>query len=45
MSMGSLAVAEGPIGAQTGVPADKKCPPATRRIVAKADAVERPEAR
>lgn len=45
MSLGSLAIAEEPIGTQTELPANKSQPPRNRRIVAKSDAVERPEAR
>jgi hypothetical protein len=44
MSMGSLAIAEEPISAQPEFPANKM-PAMKRRIVAKRDAVERPEAR
>lgn len=42
MSIAEFVVGEAAIGAQ---PAKKSKPPANRRIVAKADAVERPEAR
>jgi hypothetical protein len=44
MSIASLAVSEAPIGTEAS-PIRKTKPPGNRRIVAKADTVERPEAR
>lgn len=46
MSIGSIAIAEAPIGAQTGVSTGtKKGPPPKRILIALSDLVARPEPR